>query len=58
MLLRFTLLLIPCAIFAQGTVFPSYINVQGTSVGSTLIGTLPNLAQSNYHSLYLRGERR
>jgi hypothetical protein len=46
------------AIFAQGTVFPPYIDVQGTSVGSSLIATLPNVAQSNYHSLYLRGERR
>jgi Carboxypeptidase regulatory-like domain len=46
------------AIFAPNTVFPSYINVQGTSVGSTLIATLPNIAQANYHSLYVRGERR
>jgi hypothetical protein len=46
------------AIFAPNTVFPSYINVQGASVGSTLIGTLPNVAQSNYHSIYVRGERR
>jgi hypothetical protein len=46
------------AIFASGTVFPSYINVQGSSVGATLIATLPNIAQSNYHSLYIRGERR
>ncbi len=46
------------AIFAPGTVFPSYINVTGSSVGSTLLATLPNVAQSNYHSLYLRGEKR
>ena len=46
------------AVFAPGTVFPSYINVQGTSVGSTLLATLPNVAQSNYHSLYIRGEKR
>jgi hypothetical protein len=46
------------AIFAPGTVFPSYINVQGSSVGSTLIATLPNIAQSNYHALYMRGEKR
>jgi hypothetical protein len=46
------------AVFAAGTVFPSYINVQGASVGSTLLATLPNVAQSNYHSMYLRGERR
>jgi hypothetical protein len=46
------------AVFAPGSVFPSYINVQGASVGSTLIATLPNIAQSNYHSLFLRTERR
>ena len=46
------------AVFAPGTVFPSYINVQGTSVGGGTIATLPNVAQSNYHSLYLRGEKR
>jgi hypothetical protein len=46
------------AIFAPGTVFPSYINVQGNSVGGGTIAILPNSAQSNYHSLYIRGERR
>ena len=46
------------AIFAPGTMFPSYINVQGASVGGGTIAILPNIAQSNYHSLYLRGERR
>jgi hypothetical protein len=46
------------AVFAPGTVFPSYINVQGSSVGGGTIAILPNSAQSNYHSLYIRGERR
>ena len=46
------------AIFAPGTVFPPYINVQGASVGGGTIAILPNIAQSNYHSMYLRGERR
>jgi hypothetical protein len=47
------------AVFAQGTVFPSYVNTGGiTSVGAGTIATLPNEAQSNYHSLYIRGERR
>src|SRR5277367_2390262 len=46
------------AIFAQGTVFPPYITVQGNSVGGGTIATLPNEAQSNFHSLYVRGEKR
>jgi hypothetical protein len=46
------------AVFAPGTVFPSYINVTGNSVGGSTIATLPNEAQSNYHALYIRGERR
>jgi hypothetical protein len=46
------------AVFAPGTVFPYYINVQGNSVAAGTIGTLPNEAQSNYHGLYVRGERR
>jgi hypothetical protein len=46
------------AVFAAGTVFPSYINVQGASVAAGTIGTLPNEAQGNYHALYFRGERR
>jgi hypothetical protein len=46
------------AIFAPGTVFPSYINVQGASVGSATMAILPNSAQSNYHALSVRGERR
>ena len=46
------------AIFASGTVFPSYINVQGASVGGATMALLPNSAQSNYHALSIRGERR
>jgi Carboxypeptidase regulatory-like domain len=46
------------AVFAPGTVFPSYINVQGNSVAAGTIATLPNEAQGNYHALYIRGERR
>src|SRR5262249_26947091 len=46
------------AIFAPGTVFPSYINIQGASVGSATMALLPNSAQSNYHALSVRGERR
>src|SRR5262249_45347280 len=46
------------AVFAPGTVFPYYINVQGNSVAAGTIGTLPNEAQSNYHAMYVRGERR
>jgi hypothetical protein len=46
------------AVFAPGTVFPSYIHVQGNSVAAGTIGVLPNEAQGNYHALYVRGERR
>lgn len=46
------------AVFAPGTVFPSYITVTGNSVGGGTIALLPNEAQSNYYALYLRGERR
>ncbi len=46
------------AIFLPSTVFPSYINVQGGSVGAGTMAILPNIAQSNYHSLYIRGEKR
>jgi hypothetical protein len=46
------------AVFAAGTIFPSYITVTGASVGGGTIATLPNEAQSNYHALYVRGERR
>jgi hypothetical protein len=46
------------AIVAPGTLFPTYINVQGASVGSATMAILPNSAQSNYHALSVRGERR
>ncbi len=46
------------AIFTPDTVFPSYINVQGGSVGAGTMALLPNIAQSNYHSGYVRGEKR
>jgi hypothetical protein len=46
------------AVFAPGTVFPSYINVTGTSVAAGTMAILPNEAQGNYHAFYLRGERR
>jgi Carboxypeptidase regulatory-like domain len=46
------------AVFAPGTVFPSYITVTGNSVGGSTIALLPNEAQSNYHALYVRSERR
>jgi hypothetical protein len=46
------------AVFAPGTVFPSYITITGNSVTGGTIATLPNEAQSNYHALYVRGERR
>src|SRR5580658_325368 len=46
------------AVFAPGTVFPSYITVDGTSVGGSTIALLPNEAQSNYYAGYIRAERR
>lgn len=46
------------AIFAPGTVFPPYINIQGASAGSATMALLPNSAQANYHALSIRGERR
>jgi hypothetical protein len=46
------------AVFAPGTVFPSYISVNGTSVGGSTIALLPNEAQSNYYAGYIRAERR
>jgi hypothetical protein len=46
------------AVFAPGTVFPSYLTVTGNSVLGGTIALLPNEAQSNYHALYVRGERR
>jgi hypothetical protein len=46
------------AVFAPGTVFPSYIAVNGSSVAAGTMAVLPNEAQGNYHAVYLRGERR
>lgn len=44
--------------FAPGTVFPPYIRATGNSVPVGFINYLPHSAQSNYHSSYLRLERR
>jgi hypothetical protein len=44
--------------YAPGTVFPSYITVQGDSVPVGFINYLPHSAQSNYHSLFVRVEKR
>jgi outer membrane receptor protein involved in Fe transport len=45
-------------VYAPGTQFPSYITVQGDSVPVTFINYLPHSAQSNYHSLFVRFEKR
>ena len=44
--------------FAPGTVFPSYVTVQGSSVPVGFINFLPNSAQSNYHAFFLRLEKK
>jgi hypothetical protein len=44
--------------YAPGTQFPSYMNVVGNSVPVGFINFLPHSAQSNYHSGYLRFEKR
>ena len=44
--------------FAPGTVFPSYLTVQGNSVPVGFINYLPHSAQSNYHAALLRVEKR
>ena len=44
--------------FAQGTVFPSYLSVQGNSVPVGFVNYLPHSAQSNYHAGLLRLEKR
>ncbi len=44
--------------YAPGTVFPSYVNVVGNSVPVGFINYLPRSAQSNYHALLIRVERR
>lgn len=44
--------------FAPGTKFPDYITVQGNSVPVGFINYLPHSAQSNYHALLARFEKR
>ncbi|MEO7651865.1 MAG: hypothetical protein ABIZ80_15485, partial [Bryobacteraceae bacterium] len=44
--------------YAPNTPFPSYVNVVGNSVPVGLINYLPHSAQSNYHSMYVRLEKR
>ena len=43
--------------YAPGTTFPSYVNVQGSSVPVGFINYLPHSAQSNYHALNMRAEK-
>ncbi|HKA00456.1 MAG TPA: hypothetical protein VKE70_28285, partial [Candidatus Solibacter sp.] len=45
-------------VYNPGVVFPSYITVQGTSVPVTQVNIYQMSAQSNYHSLYARVEKR
>jgi len=44
--------------FAPGTQFPSYVTVVGNSVPVGFINYLPHSAQSNYHALLVRLEKR
>jgi hypothetical protein len=44
--------------YAPGTPFPSYITVVGNSVPVGQINYLPHSAQSNYHSMFARLEKR
>jgi hypothetical protein len=44
--------------YAQGTPFPDYITVVGNSVPVGQINYLPHSAQSNYHSMFARLEKR
>ncbi|MBI4905246.1 MAG: TonB-dependent receptor [Acidobacteria bacterium] len=44
--------------FVPGTTFPNYLDVAGNSVPLGLVNFLPHSAQSNYHSGYLRLEKR
>ncbi|HUS05568.1 MAG TPA: TonB-dependent receptor [Bryobacteraceae bacterium] len=44
--------------YAPGTVFPNYINVVGNSVPVGFINYLPHSAQSNYHAMLARVEKR
>jgi hypothetical protein len=45
-------------VYDSGVVFPSYITVQGNSVPVTQVNIYQMSAQSNYHALYLRFEKR
>jgi hypothetical protein len=45
-------------VFAPGTEFPSYLQVQGSSVPVGFINFLPHSAQSNYESGFFRLEKR
>lgn len=45
-------------VYAPGTEFPSYLQVQGNSVGVGFINYLPHSAQSNYESGFVRLEKR
>jgi hypothetical protein len=44
--------------FAPGTQFPGYLTVVGNSVPVGFINFLPHSAQSNYHSLFVRLDKR
>src|SRR5260370_40535458 len=44
--------------FANGTQFPDYLTVVGNSVPVGFINFLPHSAQSNYHSLFVRFDKR
>jgi hypothetical protein len=44
--------------FAPGTRFPDYVVVQGDSVPAGFINYLPRSAQSNYHAMFLRFEKK
>ena len=44
--------------FANGTQFPDYLTVVGNSVPVGFINYLPHSAQSNYHSLFVRFDKR
>src|SRR5580698_4187907 len=45
-------------VYAPGTEFPGYLQVQGNSVGVGFINYLPHSAQSNYESGFFRLEKR
>jgi hypothetical protein len=44
--------------YAAGVEFPPYLTVQGNSVPVTFINYFPNSAQSNYHAMLVRVEKR